>query len=378
MSQLELTNIINISVSAAPAGLGQYNTSNIALFTRDTPGGGFGDDGFKIYKSPSEVTTDFGSGSATSDMAIAVFSQKPNILTGGGYLVVIPFVDSDEDLGEALTRTKDLVQYFGVISTEIMSSVPLLAAAAIIQTLNKILFVVSKTAADVNSGGLLDLLRTGGLTQTRGLLYIGEGVDRDSLNMMAAYSGRALSTDFNGSNTTQTMHLKDLITIQPDSSMTQTILQACALAGADIYASFQGVPKVFTSGANHFFDQVYNLQWLVGALQVAGFNALARTSSKLPQTEAGVGVLTSAYRSVLEQSLVNQYVAPGAWNSPDTFGNLGDFIRNIEERGYYIYSLPVALQSQASRDDREAPLIQIALKEAGAIHSSDVIVNINA
>jgi len=38
MSELALSNVINISVSAAPVGLGRFNTSNLALFTHDVPG----------------------------------------------------------------------------------------------------------------------------------------------------------------------------------------------------------------------------------------------------------------------------------------------------------------------------------------------------
>jgi hypothetical protein len=196
--------------------------------------------------------------------------------------------------------------------------------------------------------------------------------------MASAYAGRGLSTNFSGSNTTQTMQLKDLIGITPDSSMTQTLYNKCQDAGVDVYASIQGVAKVLTSGANGFFDDVYNLQWFVIALQVAGFNCLAQSSTKIPQTENGVSALKSSYRAVCEQSVTNQFVAPGAWNSPVTFGSQADFVANIAQRGYYIFSVPVAQQSATDRADRKAPLIQIAIKLAGAVHSSTVIVNVNA
>jgi hypothetical protein len=88
--------------------------------------------------------------------------------------------------------------------------------------------------------------------------------------------------------------------------------------------------------------------------------------------------LKNAYRAICEQAVVNQYAAPGTWNSSTTFGTQDDFLANIEQRGYYIYSAPVARQSQAAREARQAPLVQIAIKEAGAIHSSDVIVFVNA
>lgn len=474
--QLELTNIVTISVSETPQGIGEYNTSNLALFSDEPYENTFGTDGYKIYLDPSEVAVDFGTSSKTYQMALAVFSQQPNILAGRGYLVVIPLIpevqtisfgaqpasgsfvleygllstaaidwdatagevqtalrllagleevvvtgeinvadgltvsfagvvgdidaltiDSNtledagttpvvvtvaeetagEPLAAAITRTKDLVQYFGILPTWIVPETPMLAAAAVVQTLNKIMGAVSRTEADIDPGGALDLLRTGNLSQTRGLYY-GGATDLAALLMSAAYFGRGLSTDFSGSNTTQTMHLKDLIGVQPDPSMTQTILNKAQVAGADVYASFQGVPKVFTSGANKFFDQVYNLQWLVGALQVAGFNYLAQSSTKIPQTEQGMDGLKGAYSNVLEQAVTNQFSAPGRWNSATTFGNQGDFLENISQRGYYIFSTPISVQSQAAREARQAPLVQIALKEAGAVQSSNVLVYVNA
>lgn len=377
MSQLAISNIINISVSQTPQGIGQYNTSNLALFTRDVYDPvSFGSLGYKIYLEPTEVATDFGSSSVTYKMALAVFSQKPNILQGGGYLVIIPFTSSEE-LSDAILRTKDLVQYFGVMQAEIDSQTYTLTAAQTIQALNKIAFFGSHDILDIAPGGTFDLFRTTGYTQSRGLFYLSDDTDLNALLFQAAYASRALSTNFDGSNTTQTMQLKDLVGIDADSGLTQTYYQQCQDCGADVYASIQGVSKVLTSGENSFFDDVYNLQWFVGALQVAGFNALAQSSTKVPQTESGVRILKTAYRRICEQAVTNQYVAPGSWNDPTTFGNQADFFDNIEQRGYYIYSQPVSQQLPSERAARVAPLIQIAIKEAGAIHSSDVIVYVN-
>lgn len=373
---LQLSNIINISVAETPVGLSEYNTSNLALFSDETPAESFGDDGYKIYKEPGEVATDFGSSSVTYKQALAVFSQGPNILANGGYLVVIT-MEPSETLDEAITRTKDLVQYFGIMASWILSQEDLLEAAAVIQTLVKLGFFVQRDEASVDEGGTLDLLRTGGLTKSRGLFY-GSSTDLDALLMQAAYAGRALSVVFSGSNTTITMHLKTLATIQPDPSMDQTLFEKTKAAGADTYVSFQGSPSVNCSGKNKFFDQMYNLCWFVGALQIAGFNYFKGATTKIPQTEAGMDGLKGAYRNVAQQAVANAYSAPGRWNSPVTFGNQEDFFANIEQVGFYIYSSPIALQSQADREDRKAPLVQVALKEAGAIQSSSVVVNINA
>ena len=86
--------------------------------------------------------------------------------------------------------------------------------------------------------------------------------------------------------------------------------------------------------------------------------------------------LKNAYEQRCVQGVRNGLIAPGAWNDSVPFGNPEDFLRNIEERGYYIYSLPIAKQQQAEREQRIAPVVQIAIKLSGAIHSSNVIVNV--
>lgn len=479
MSQLNITNIITISVSQAQAGVGDYNTSNLAIFSDEIPANSFGSSGFQQYVDPTQVGVDFGTSSKTYALANAVFSQQPNILTGGGQLVVIlttvskqsftlsgipasgtfelvynavptvainwndaasviqtklravaglgevlvtgslasqlfhvqfagvygpisnltitanslqtsapagiTFVVASETAGEtlgaAITRTKDLVQYFGVIADATVAEMgqsDLLASAAVIQALNKIGFFVTYTEADILTGGMIDLLRSGGFTQSRGLYYGDSTTANAAIIMMASYASRGLSVNFSGSNTTITMNLKDLVGVQPDPSMTQTIYNEAKAAGADIYASIQGVPKVICFGANHFYDQVYNLQWFVGALQVAGFNFLAEAATKIPQTESGMDGLKGAYRVICEQGITNQYGAPGSWTSSTVFGVPADLIANVAQRGYYIFSQPISQQTQTARAARQAPLVQIAFKEAGAIQTSNVIISVNA
>lgn len=373
--QLQLTNVINISVSATPLGVSAFNTSNMALFTTETPDPVF-TPGYKIYLEPTEVGDDFGTSSTTYKMANAIFSQQPNILAGLGYLVVIP-LEVSETLGAAVTRTSDLVQYFGLMSTQIETQSDMLAAAAIVQPLNKIALFVQRSTAAIAPGGSLDLLRSGGFNKSRGIWY-GASTDLEALVAMASYGGRAFSVDFTGSATTSTMHLKDLTGVQPDPTITQTYLNEAVAAGADTYPSLQGVPKVFTSGENRFFDQIYNLEWFVGALKVAGFNYLAQSSTKVPQTEAGMDGLKGAYRTICQQAVNNGYVAPGSWTNPTTFGNQADLFKNIEQVGFYIYSSPIATQLQVDRAARRAPLVQIAIKEAGALQSSNVLIFVNA
>lgn len=481
---VSINNVINISVAQAGQGVSEYNTSNIAVYTRETKEASFGSGDYKIYKIPSSVATDFGTAAVTTAVANAIFGQQPNILNNNGYMVVIPFADTPEveqvaqliadatpvsgnfrvtyagnesidiafdadasavqaalqgvlglenvtvtgtdivtgfevtyadvdaptattitnntmqdggagavgvdvnittpysaevleTIQDAFVRTKNLVQFFALFSTEILSETDALALAALIQPEKKMAAVVSRDSADVEPDGKLDLIRQSGYSRTR-TFYYGADNDKDAIVMMASYLSRGLSVNFNGVNTTITMHLKDLTGVLPDSTIDETLLAKIKAAGADCYPSIQGVAKVFTSGENEFFDYVHNLLWFVGALEVSGFNLLAQVSTKVAQTEEGVSQLKGVYRKICTQGVINQYIAAGEWNRPaDTFGNQEDFYENIRQVGFYIYSSPVASQSATSREDREAPLIQIAIKLAGALHSSNVIINVN-
>ena len=381
MSQIPITNVINVSVSQAPAGLGAFRVNNLAIFSKDTFPAGMVAGDYRVYVSAAAVATDWGSTSETYKQAVAIFSQTPNILSGGGSLIICA-QDAGVALATAITNLSGQVFFGGALwCAYAPTDQQILDAGAVCEPLRVKLFASSYLTAAI--AGVFTSVKSASLKHTRCLLYTvdystgGAGSALSARIMAAAYAGRAMSVNFDGSNTTATMHLKDLVGIVADTGISQSILNSCQTAGVDVYVSMGGLSKVFTSGANEFFDNVYNLDWLVFGLQVAGFNALATTSTKLPQTETGMAVLKGAYIQVLQQSLSNGFIAPGTWNSAELFGNPTDLRRNIAGIGYYIYSQPVTQQSQAARAARQAPLVQIAIKFAGAIQSSDVIVYFN-
>jgi len=190
-----------------------------------------------------------------------------------------------ESIGTAVTRTQGLIQYFGMLSTHtlaIIGQTDLLAGAAIVQALPLMWFVVSYTAADVAPSGMIDLVRTGLFTQTRCLFY--EDSSSGGINAViesASYAGRALSVNFTGSLTTLTMNLKQLAGVNPDPNINSTVLGQAITAGADPYINIAGSPEVLSSGANQYFDNVYNQLWFSGAISVAVFNYLQQTSTKI-------------------------------------------------------------------------------------------------
>lgn len=494
MPILPLSNIINVTISNTPQGVATRNVNSLALFTTQSPSS---IDQYGIYVSASQVADDYGSSSVVTDMANAIFAQSPNILSGGGQLVIIPLtqdteggeptsatpgiletadlsttltnilsvsngdvrftIDSvnydltnldftlatswadvveilqryltaakvtavsngftveskkvgtsstvtmasisaggtdlygvayfkgasavstagDNAVGEtlenAILRTQGLVSYTGIISDLLMEDSLVESTADFIQAQDMIFLYAGASIQDIEglAGDITDALDT----QTRILVYT-DGLEEANL-MKAAYAGRGFSTNFNGSNTAGTMNLKQLTTITPDLGITQTLYTNAKLNGADLYVSNEGYPGILSTGANDYFDNVYANLALKFALQTAGFNYLAQTSTKVPQTQNGMNGLINAYAQVLQRFVLNGTIAPGTWTSSETFGNPEIFRQNIQQYGYYIYSIPISQQDPVERAQRKAPLVQIAIKRAGAIHTSAVIVIIN-
>lgn len=373
---LDLSNVINVTIQSTPENLDNPNINTAALFSSETPSWG---DAFKIYVNATDVSTDFGSTSDAAAIAAAFFAQQPNPLGTGGYLAIIPRQSSGtETVQAAIARTINSVYYFGILIDEEMASqaATFAALAVYVQTLNKMFFYASSSQADYAPGGLLDLVRQASETHTR-CLYYNDGTPLDTQLMAAAYCARGLSTNFAGSQTTQTLHLKSLAGVAVDTTINQTELAKVQTAGVDVYTSIANIPCIFCANANAFFDEVYNEFWFKFALETAGFNYLHSTASKVPQTEPGIEGLKNAYRKVCAQAVTNAFIGPGTWTSPDTFGDPASLIRNVADQGFYVFSQPLSAQSQADREDRIAPLIQIAVKAQGAVHKSNVIVNVN-
>lgn len=486
MSELPISNIINVSITNTPSGLTERNVNSLAIFTNEPTNN---IDPYRIYISAAQVAEDFGSNAVTTQMANAIFAQTPNIRTGNGRLVILPMLNSvsatrgqvstpdisanlnaiklvtngdirvtvdgvnydltglnfteavtwadvaailqaklingtvtaevdgfnifskttgttstvalaavpagtgtalngngyfnaaasttaagaaatGETLVQAINRTQAQVGYVGVMTNLNLDDTAFAATATAIQAMDKLFFHHFASTAAV--AGAATTNKNAGNTKTRPVLYT-LGLAQANL-MKAAYAGRALSVNFTGSNTSQTMNLKQLATIVPDPNISQTLYVQANTAGIDLYVSYDGVPSVFSTEGNDFFDNPYSDLALKFALETAGFNFLRQTNTKVPQTEQGMNGLKSAYGNVCERFIRNGCIAPGSWNSSETFGDPAIFRDNILQVGYYVYSLPIILQNQSEREQRKAPLVQIAIKRAGAIHTSDVIV----
>lgn len=317
----------------------------------------------KKVGNDSDVILGSTGGSGTDLSAAGYFNQAAGTATSGVNA-------SGETIATAISRVEDSVSFVGIMTNLEMEDAVISSLASSIQAQNRLF--VHHFASTEDIAGIATTLKDAGYTKSRSILYTKSPSEANLAK--AAYVGRSFSVNFSGSATSQTMNLKSLTGVTEDTGINQTDYTNALSAGLDLYINYGGKSAVASSGGNDYFDNVYNKLWLKFNLEVAGFNFLAKTNTKIPQTEEGMSGLISAYEKVLQDGVKNGVIGQGlVWNSSDTFGSPEDLKRNITDTGYYIYSLPIAQQSQADREARKAPLVQIAIKFAGAIHSSEVI-----
>ena len=279
---------------------------------------------------------------------------------------------SGQTLAEAVAAAQQQVYFGGVLTTQYCDNATVQANAAAIQALDCDYFEAMTSMKNITELGAD--IKAAGLGKTRSL-ELSNGA-REAKIAIATYATIAKSVNWDGSNTANTMNLKTLTGCLPDNGLSDTYVLSAQTNGVDIYANTGGLSIVYSNDNNGYTDDIEFQLWLTKAIEVAGFNYLRQTNTKIPQTESGMTGLKNAYGQVCEQAITNGSVAPGAWNGVIPFGDPESFKRNIEETGYYIYSLPIAHQSQADREARKAPVAQIAVKCSGAIHFSEVIINI--
>jgi hypothetical protein len=275
-------------------------------------------------------------------------------------------VDSvGETLPQAITRTMYSIQYSGIATNLAQEDAAVQAACAFVNGLpGKYLQNVISSLADINNLALPNAIA--GQRKSRFFLYTDP-----SKTMQALAAGISLmaGVDYTGSFTTKTMQAKQVNGLAPDLLVYDALYPILDQAGCDYYPTVGGTAFAISTSGNDFADNVINDLALEFYCQYALFNFLRTTNTKVPQTEQGMIAAKNAVKTILGLFVANGTIAPGQWNSSQTFGNTNQFLNDIETLGYYIYSQPISQQLQSLRDNRIAPTIQVAAKRAGALQT---------
>lgn len=188
--------------------------------------------------------------------------------------------------------------------------------------------------------------------------------------------GRLLTVNFDGNNTTITLMFKQEPSVAAEQ-LTSTQANTLQAKNCNVFVDYSNDTSIIQYGVTPsglFADSVYNAIWFRTRIETDVYNLLYQSPTKIPQTDGGNAQIAATVSAACEAGVDNGYLAPGVWNSAG-FGalNQGDTLA----KGYYVYQPAIATQSQADREARKSVVFQVAAKEAGAIHSVDILVNVN-
>jgi hypothetical protein len=290
-------------------------------------------------------------------------------LTQGAASTVLPI----ETKVESLSALKAKINFKGACFTDLMLDAEVPAVAAWAQANQTLVYNVftGQTYLAVDPSNPVWQVKLSSQTSFR-MLYSKTG----NRLMAASYMARTHTVNFNAENSAITMNLKEL-NVPAESMDGQTEINAAKRVGLDIYVTIKDTPVVLTSGANDYVDNVYNIIAFIDAIQTDMFNLLKGTGTKIAQTTRGTNQITGQAEKTTRGFVRAGVFAPGTWSSPDSFGNFDTFNRNIEQFGFYWLIGLLKDQPQADRQARKSPVLQGAVKNAGAIHSVDIIINFN-
>lgn len=375
---LPVSNVVNVDViMSAVAATGRnfgalliLGTSTVIPLTER----------IRQYSAIEDIGDDFGVDSPEYEAATIFFSQspKPTLVYVGRWAKTLAEGETGavETLLQAVNACLQYTNWYGLAiadSADLVEADVISVAAAIeASSLSRILAV---TTVDVN-------VLVAGNTDNIGYKLKAASYARtfwqySSSSKYAAISafGRAFTVNFTGSNTTITLKFKTEPGITYE---TLTTAQAAAIdaINGNVYVYYANDTAIIQQGVmanGDFFDERHGLDWLQNYVQTNLYNLLYTSTTKIPQTDAGVTRLMANVEASLDQAVNNGLIAPGVWN--------GGPIGQIESgdtltKGYYVYADAVANQAQSDREARKSPVIQAAIKLAGAIHYGDVQINV--
>lgn len=350
----DIVDILNDELTGATASLGNQQI----VITSDTTG----------VTSTITFFTDPGTGTYVGDI-LALSDGSGATTTQGADSEVLTV----ETKVEAATAVKALVNFKGSVFVDDPTESEVSNLAAWAQANSTLMYDVFSSADNLEKDitNVVWKNTLSGYDNYR-MLYSKAGNRR----FATAYMARAHVVSFTAENTALTMNLKELAGVLPES-YTQTEITKAKTVGLDIYTTVKDVPVVLTSGANDFVDNRYNLIAFIDAVQTDLFNLLKLAGTKIPQTTRGVNQLVDQGEKTTRGFVRAGVFAPGVWTRPDFFGEQETFKRNIRQFGFYWKANRLSDQPTADRQARKSPVLQAAVKNAGAIHSADVIINFN-
>lgn len=265
-------------------------------------------------------------------------------------------------------------QWYGLVIPEAVDADHTAVAGFIEAATNKHTYGVGTVDANVlNAGATTDIASV-----LKALNYKKTFVQYSSTSVHAISSllGRILTTNYTGNNTVITLMYKTEPGIVAEN-LTATQLASLEGKNCNVFVAYNNNTAIIEPGvavSGEFIDTVIGTDVLALTIQTAVYNLLYTSTTKIPQSDAGNNLIVATIEGVCAQFVRNGLLAPGTW-STGGFGalNQGDFL----PKGFYVYAPPISQQLATDRAARRSVAIQVAAKLAGAIHTVNVVINVN-
>lgn len=170
-------------------------------------------------------------------------------------------------------------------------------------------------------------------------------------------AGRAFTVNFEGVNTTLTLMYKQMPGITTEDlgpSQYKSMVGKNCNAYVNVAGNYLFAEGMMADGT--WFDTIHGVDWLTNAMQTNVFNLLYRSTTKIPYTDAGVGMVVQKMEQSLRQAVRNGLLAPGS-TTDGTYLPLG----------YEIYTVPVSEVDSSDKGNRLYKGITFVCVGAGAL-----------
>ncbi|MGI4851698.1 MAG: DUF3383 family protein [Janthinobacterium lividum] len=378
---LAVSDVVNVNVTLSPVAT---TTRNFGAFMVIGFSGVLATtENYRLYTSLTGVGNDFSTTSSEYLAAQVFFSQSPTPSTC--YIGQVRTATGETLVAAGVRLAAATSDWYGctVAAPILQQDSIILAFAQTIEALSppRAFFYTCNEPAIVTAGVTTDLASTmQGASLSRSCLqytsYLSAALTSPAdLYGAASIFGRIATVDWNGTGTAITLKFQQEPGVQAET-LSETQAQTLLGKNCNVFVNYANGAAILQEGvmsSGIYIDERVGMDWLQNALQVAGFNALYNAETKIPQTDIGMNVLATTYEAVMDQAVANGLGAPGVWTGP-AFGSLSN--GQMLTKGYYVFLPAISTQSLADRGARKAVTAQIALKLAGAVHSSNVVVNV--
>ncbi|TLX12147.1 DUF3383 family protein [Rhizobium sp. MHM7A] len=327
----------------------------------------------KLYASIEEVAADFATTADAYKAALSAFSQNPRPTQIKIGYVAIDGTPTSAELQTELNTLYDADQdwYFITVDTTLRDQAYTDGLITWTEAKNKLAIIDSNAAATQNPADTTSIAaRNKGDFERTGIFYHTDA----AMFPAAALAGWMSTRNFDDANTAYTAKFKNLkgisavnlgsAAISAITGFTPGVGQSESVGHmANTYidiGSRNFVVEGSTLTANVFLDEIHTTDWIIARTEEESLGILLN-NARVPFTDAGMQMIASAARSVMQQATRAGLIAQDL--DPET----GDYAPAVEITVPSVFDVP-----ESQRKARIAPAITVRFRYAGAVHYTTI------